>query len=134
MDPPPASVNSSSESAWIKNDDDDGDDDAAAREIVAKGRVYPALNKYVVFAPQDKRIYIVNAKGCCTDRQRGVDLLEDYCEHRLAVDLFNKAQEAKGQSQPPGTKDVEASTDGEETPAFTEPVVDGRNGKTQAAP
>lgn len=88
-----------------------------ARAIVAEGRVFPARKKYVVFAPQEKRFYIVTAEGCCTDGQRGIDLLEDYCEHRLAVDLFNKVQEAKGQSQPPGDlKEVEASTNGEETP------------------
>ena len=108
-----------------------------ARGLVAEGRVFPARNKkrqYVVFAPQEKRFYIVNAEGCCTDRQRGIDLLEDYCEHRLAVDLFNKAQEAKGQSQPlGGLKEVEATSSGVEPPLFTKLVANGHNGKAQVA-
>ena len=76
-----------------------------ARKIVAEGKVFPVRNKkhqYVVFAPHmEKRLIIVNAEGCCTNRQRGIDLLEDYCEHRLAVDLFNKAQEAKSAVRSP---------------------------------
>ncbi len=105
---------------------------------MAEGRVFPGLNKkghYVVFAPQENGFYIINAEGCCPDGPRRFDLFEGCCEHRLAVDLFNEAYQAQGHNQPSGDpKKVEASTNNEETPAFTEPVVYGRNGKTHVAP
>ena len=107
-----------------------------ARAVVAAGRVFPGLNRkdhYVVFAPQENGFYIVNAEGCCTDGQRRVDLLGGYCEHRLAVDLFNEAQDAKGQPSGDLIK-VEATTDSGDTPPLTRPVVIGQNGKTNVAP
>ena len=69
---------------------------------------------------------MVNAEGCCTDEQRSMDSLEGYCEHRLAVDLFEKAQE--GQGQPDATVGkVEAPTVGGDTPSLTELLANGGN-------
>ena len=106
-----------------------------AREILAADRVFPGLNKqghYVVFAPQENGFYIVNNDGCCRDEQRRIELLEGYCEHRLAVDLFKEAQEAKG--QPAGdVEKVEATIIGEDTLPLKELVVSGSNGKKKVA-
>ena len=105
-----------------------------ARGLVAEGRVFPAANKkghHVVFEPQGKRFYVVNAEGCCTGEQRGVGLLEDYCEHRLAVDLFEEEQETKSQNPPPrDLKEIEGAA---ATPTFAKPAVNGHNGKTHVS-
>ena len=106
-----------------------------ARKILAADRVFPGLNKpghYVVFAPQENGFFIVNAEGCCPDEQRHIDLLEGYCEHRLAVDLFKEAQEEKGKADENAGK-VEAPTVGGGTPSLPELVVNGSDGKTEAA-
>ena len=100
-----------------------------ARKILAADRVFPVLNKqghHVVFAPQERGFYIVNTEGCCTDEQGSIDLLKGYCEHRLAVDLFEKAQEE--QRQPDATVGkVEAPTVGGDTPSLTELLADAGN-------
>ena len=118
-----------------------------AREILAGNRVFPGLNKeahFVVSSPQENGYYIVNAEGCCPIKVQGLDLLEGDCEHRLAVDLFEEAQEAI--SQPPGDEEkvetatneeieetVEATVVEEDMLPLTELVVDRRNGKRKAA-
>ena len=89
-----------------------------AREIFAADRVSTCLNQkdhYVVYAPQEHGVYIVNIvnpEDCCPEEQRRYDLLKGYyCEHRLAVELFKEAQNAKG--QPTGNvKKIEATTIG----------------------
>ncbi len=106
-----------------------------ARKILVANRVFPGLNKpghYVVFAPQENGFFIVNAEGCCPDEQRHIDLLEGYCEHRLAVDLFKEAQEEKGKADENAGK-VEATTIDGDTPPLPELVVNGSDGKTQVA-
>jgi len=106
-----------------------------ARKILAADRVFPGLNKqghYVVYAPHENGFYIVNAEGCCPDEQRHIDLLEGYCEHRLAVDLFKEAQEEKGKADENAGK-VEATTIDGDTPPLPELVVNGSDGKTQVA-
>lgn len=69
-----------------------------ARLIVSEGRIFPVLNRegdYVVRAVQENGFYVVSAEGCCTNGQQRIDLLEGYCEHRLAVNIFNEASEAE---------------------------------------
>jgi len=63
-----------------------------ARWIVAKGRISAVLNReghYVVGSDHEKGFYVPNPQGCCDSQQ---DLLNGYCEHRLAADLFKEAQ------------------------------------------
>ncbi len=106
-----------------------------ARKILAADRVFPVLNRqghYVVFSPQERGFYIVNAEGCCTDEQGSIDLLKGYCEHRLAVDLFEEAQKEKGKADENAGK-VEATTIDGDTPPLPELVVNGSDGKTQVA-
>ena len=38
---------------------------------------------------------MVDTEGCCTNGQQRVDLLDGYCEHRLAVDILNETHEAE---------------------------------------
>ena len=83
-----------------------------AREIAKKRRIFPVYNKddhYVVRTGDGKGFYIVNAEGCCHENHRQMDLLEGYCEHRLAVDLYKEAQEA-------ATATWELATDDEASP------------------
>ena len=104
-----------------------------ARKTLAADRVFPVLNKqghYVVFAPQEGGSYIVNAEGCCTDEQRSVESLEGYCEHRLAVDLFEEAQEEKGQPDE-NVEKVEAPTVGGDTASLTELLANGGNAESK---
>ena len=66
-----------------------------ARRIVAKGRISAVPNReghYVVGSDHEKGFYVPNAQGCC-DSQQDIDVLNGYCEHRLAADLFKEAQE-----------------------------------------
>jgi len=68
-----------------------------ARQIAKKRWIFPVYNKedhYVVRTDDGKGFYIVNAEGCCNKDHQQMDLLQGYCEHRLAVDLYKEAQEA----------------------------------------
>jgi hypothetical protein len=68
-----------------------------ARQIAKKRRIFPVYNKedhYVVRTGDGKGFYIVDPEGCCHKNQQQMDLLQGYCEHRLAVDLYKEAQEA----------------------------------------
>jgi len=67
-----------------------------ARQIAKKRKIFPVYNKeehYVVRTDDGKGFYIVNAEGCCNRDHQQVDLLQGYCEHRLAVELFKEDQE-----------------------------------------
>ena len=104
-----------------------------ARKILAADRVFPVLNKpghHVVFSPQERGFYIVNTKCCCTDGQGSIDLLKGYCEHRLAVDLFEKAQEEQGQPDQTVGK-VEAPTVGGDMPSLTELLANEGNAESK---
>ena len=68
-----------------------------ARQIAKKRKIFPVYNKedhFVVRTDDGKGFYIVNAEGCCKRDHQQVDLLQGYCEHRLAVELFKEDQEA----------------------------------------
>ena len=87
-----------------------------AREIAKKRRIFPVYNKedhHVVRTSDGKGFYIVNAEGCCHENHQQMDLLEGYCEHRLAVDLYKEAQEAATASWEL-TMDDEASPEADE--------------------
>ena len=83
----------------------------------------------IVFAPQERGFYVVNAEGCCTDEQGSIDLLKGYCEHRLAVDLFEKAQEEQGQADE-NVGEVEVPTVGGDTPSLTELLANALDAET----
>ncbi len=103
-----------------------------ARKILAADRVFPVLNRqghYVVCSPQERGFYIVNAEGCCTDDRGSIDLLKGYCEHRLAVDLFEKAQEEQGQPDE-NVGEVEVPTVAGDTPTLTELLVNALDAET----
>ncbi len=105
-----------------------------ARNILAADMVVPALNRqghYVVISPEESGFYVVNAEGCCTDEQGSIDLLKGYCEHRLAVDLFEKAQEEQGQADE-NVGEVEVPTVGGDTPSLTELLVNALDAETNA--
>ena len=87
-----------------------------AREIAKKKRIFPVYNNedhYVVRTDDGKGFYIVNAEGCCHKNHQQMDLLEGYCEHRLAVDLYKEAQEAATASWE-STMDDEAPPEADE--------------------
>ncbi len=105
-----------------------------ARLIVAEGRIFPVLNKeghYVVWADQENGFYVVDTEGCCTNGQQRVDLLDGYCEHRLAIDILNETHEAKTvrTTQPEAQHEAEASNSDSDTPPAEKPPVAQRNGK-----
>lgn len=105
-----------------------------ARVIVAEGRIFPVLNKeghYVVWANQENGYYVVDTEGCCTNGQQRVDLLDGYCEHRLAVDILNETHEAEAvaAAQPEAQHDAEAENSDSETSPAEKPPVAQRNGK-----
>jgi len=107
-----------------------------ARQIVTEGRIFPILNKaghYVVQAPQGKGFYLVNSEGCCTDGQQHIDLLEGYCEHRMAVDVLNEAQEAVtvSTSQREPKERVMATTNVMDASPYKEPPATSRKGKAR---
>ena len=88
----------------------------SAKKIAKKGKVFPVYNKedhFVVRTDDGKGFYIVNAEGCCDKDQQRRDLLQGYCEHRLAVELFKEAQEADSWVLP---MDDETSFEPEEEP------------------
>ena len=88
----------------------------SAKKIAKKGKVFPVYNKedhFVVRTDDGKGFYIVNAEGCCNKDLQRRDLLQGYCEHRLAVELFKEAQEAASWVLP---LDDEASSEPEEEP------------------
>ena len=67
-----------------------------AKQIAKKRKIFPVYNKdehFVVRTDDGKGFYIVNAEGCCNRDHQQVDLLQGYCEHRLAVELFKEDQE-----------------------------------------
>ena len=67
-----------------------------ARQIAKKRKIFPVYNRedhYVVRTDDGKGFYIVNAEGYCNKDQQQMDLLQGYCEHRLAVELFKECQE-----------------------------------------
>ena len=100
-----------------------------ARKTLAADRVFPVLNKqghYVVFEPQEGGFYLVDAEGCFIDEQRRRDLLEGHSEHPRAVDLFEEAQEEKGQPDENVGK-VEAPTVGGDIPSLTELLANAGN-------
>ncbi len=83
-----------------------------ARRIVAKGRISPVLNReghYVVGPDHEKGFHVVNAQGCC-DSQQDIDLLNGYCEHRLAADLFKEAQGLESEVSPKTAASASAET------------------------
>lgn len=119
-----------------------------ARVIVAEGRIFPVLNKeghYVVWADQENGYYVVDTEGCCTNGQQRVDLLDGYCEHRLAVDILNETREAETvittqsevkheaetvvATQPEAQPVAEAENSDSDTPPAEKPPVAQRNGK-----
>ncbi len=119
-----------------------------ARVIVAEGRIFPVLNKeghHVVWANQENGYYVVDTEGCCTNGQQRVDLLDGYCEHRLAVDILNETHEAEAvattrpeaqpeaeavaAAQPEAQQDAEAENSDSETSPADKPPVAQRNGK-----
>ncbi len=103
-----------------------------ARKILTADRVFPVLNRqghYVVCSPQERGFYIVNAEGCCTDEQGCIDLLKGYCEHRLAVDLLEKAQEEQGLPDE-NVGEVEVPTVGGDTPSLTELLANAVDAET----
>ena len=110
-----------------------------ARQIVAEGRIFPVLNMaghYVVQAPQGKGFYLVNSEGCCTDGQQRAELLEGFCEHRLAVDILNEAQEAETVtiSQREPKERVMATTNVRDASPYKEPPATSRYGKALPTP
>lgn len=123
-----------------------------ARVIVTEGRIFPVLNKeghYVVWADQENGYYVVDTEGCCTNGQQRVDLLDGYCEHRLAVDILNETREAETvvttqpeaqhqaetvkTTQPEAQSVAEAENSYGDTPPAEKPPVAQRNGKVNGA-
>ena len=67
-----------------------------AKQIAKKRKIFPVYNKedhFVVRTIDGKGFYIVNSEECCNKDHQQMDLLQGYCEHRLAVELFKEAQE-----------------------------------------
>ena len=109
-----------------------------ARLIVTEGRIFPVLNKeghHVVWADQENGFYVVDTEGCCTNGQQRIDLLDGYCEHRLAVDILNESPEAETvtTTQPEAQHEAEVSNSGSDTPPAEKPPVAQRNGKANGA-
>lgn len=89
-----------------------------ARQIAKKKRIFPVYNKedhYVVRTSDGKGFYIVNAEGCCHNNHQQLDLLQGYCEHRLAVDLYKETEQASTASWE-FTTDEQASPESDEEP------------------
>jgi len=89
-----------------------------AKQIAKKRKVFPVYNKedhFVVRTDDGKGFYIVNAEGCCNKDHQQMDLLEGYCEHRLAVELYKECQEAATASRVI-TMAEKASSEPEEEP------------------
>ncbi len=89
-----------------------------ARQIAKKKRIFPVYNKedhYVVRTSDGKGFYVVNPEGCCHKNHQQLDLLQGYCEHRLAVDLYKEAEQATTASWE-FTMNDQASPDYEEEP------------------
>ena len=92
-----------------------------ARWIVAKGRISAVLNReghYVVGSDHQKGFYVPNPQGCC-DSQQDIDLLNGYCEHRLAADLFKEAQGLETEVSPKTAASASAETVGQPQPLDT---------------
>ena len=110
-----------------------------ARLIVTEGRIFRVLNKdshYVVRAPEGEGFYVVNSEGCCNDGQHRVDLLEGYCEHRLAVNILNETHEAETiiTSQSAAQGEAEARNSDSVTPLAEKPPVAQRNDSDTSPP
>ncbi len=92
-----------------------------ARQIVGKRRVSAVLNReghYVVGPDHEKGFHVVNAQGCC-DSQQDINLLNGYCEHWLAADLFKEAQGLETEVSPKTAASASAETVGPPQPLDT---------------
>ena len=91
-----------------------------AKKIAKNKKVFPVYNKedhFVVRTDDGKGFYIVSPEGCCDKDQQRRDLLQGYCEHRLAVELFKEAQDAASWALPfDDEASDEASFEPEEEP------------------
>ncbi len=68
-----------------------------AREIVAEGKVKPVLGMdehFTVESSTGTGHYLVNSTCSCPDAQNRSELTKGLCKHKLAVLVYQEAQEA----------------------------------------